>query len=61
VKKGRREKDMTVIKKCDVYMDLQFHLEAFQFMTILKFMWTKKLTMHLPSASPPTFFLSYHS
>ena len=25
------------IKKCDVYMDLQFHLEAFKFMTILNF------------------------
>ena len=26
-------------------MDLQFHWEAFEFMTILSFMW---LTMHLP-------------
>ena len=33
-------------------MDLQFHLEAFDFMMILTFMWTKKLTMHLPLGLP---------
>jgi len=37
-------------------MDLQLHLEAFEFMTILSFMWTKKLTMCLPL--PPFFSLT---
>ena len=39
-------------------MTLQFHLEAFEFMMILKFYVDKKVD-HV--SSPPTFLLSYHS
>jgi len=34
-------------------MDLQFYLEAFEFMMILSFMWTKGWPCIYPSASPP--------
>ena len=37
-------------------MNLKFHLEEFEFMMILSFMWTKKLTMCLPL--PPFFSLT---
>ena len=46
-------KPCTPIDKEVWCMNLQFHLEAFEYMMILSFMWTKKLTMCLPL--PPFF------
>ena len=42
----------TPIDKEVWHMDLQFNLEAFDFMMILSFMWAKKMTLHLPLGLP---------